>query len=125
MKDNLPNFTADEKIEYQSISDRDEMLGYRSGTFEYLAVLTPTSWGASVQETRTATHETQPFLARTQDRGVPEMALIFLSGTSKRLRHGMQRRDYVGRPSGLGDSLPAAAGRNGPYLVLPGCLRRS
>ena len=80
MKDNLPNFTADEKIEYQTLSDSDEMLGYGIGTFEYLAVLTPTSWGASVQETRTPTHRTQPSLTGARDRGLPEMALIFLPG---------------------------------------------
>jgi hypothetical protein len=78
MKDNLPNFTADEKIEYQSTSDTDDLLGYGSGTFEYLVVLAPTSWGASVQEIRTPTKGTRPFAASSQDRGLAEMALIFL-----------------------------------------------
>lgn len=80
MKDNLPNFTADERIEYQSISQSDDLQEYGNGTFEYLVELTPTAWGVSAHETRAPIHGTHLFPAGTRDRGLPEMALIFLPG---------------------------------------------
>lgn len=78
MEENLANFTADETIQYQLIGSSGALPVYRSGTFEYLAVLTPTQWGASVQETRTPTKGTRPFAASGWDRGLPGLALIFL-----------------------------------------------
>jgi hypothetical protein len=80
MKDNLPNFTADEDVEYQSLSQSGDLEEYGHGTFEYLVELTPTPWGASARETRTPTHGTHLSPAALSGRGLPEMALIFLPG---------------------------------------------
>jgi hypothetical protein len=54
MEENLSNFTADETIQYEFFGPGN-LPDYQTGTFEYLAVLKPTGWGASVQETRTPT----------------------------------------------------------------------
>jgi hypothetical protein len=67
-------------IEYQSISLSEDLQEYGDGTFEYLVELTPTAWGASAHETRTPIHGTHLFPAGTRERGLPEMALIFLPG---------------------------------------------
>lgn len=80
MRDNLPNFTADEHIEYQSISHSEDLQQYGDGTFQYLVELTPTAWGASARETRTPAHGTHLSPSGTRDRGLPEMALLFLPG---------------------------------------------
>ena len=80
MEDNLPNFAADEHIEYQSFGQSDKLQDSGHGTFEYLVELIPTAWGASAHETRTPIRGTRLFPAATRERGLPEMALIFLPG---------------------------------------------
>jgi hypothetical protein len=78
MEDNLPNFTADETIQYESIGQFGDLPDYGIGEFEYLAVVTNTRSGPSIQESRSPTKGTQPFPASARDRGLPQMALIFL-----------------------------------------------
>jgi hypothetical protein len=78
MEGNLPNFTADERIQYESIGPLGEQPEFRNGTFEYLVTPTMTPSGTVIQETRTATKGSEPLLADAQNRGVPELALIFL-----------------------------------------------
>jgi hypothetical protein len=85
MQDDLPNFTADETIQSESIGQLSDSPGssgdlpdYRSGTFQYLAILKTAPWGPFIQEVRTPTQGTQPFAASAQDRGLAELALIFL-----------------------------------------------
>jgi hypothetical protein len=78
LEDNLSNFTADETIQYQFTGTTYEPRIYRRGTFEYVAILSPMPWGASVQETRTPTKGTRPFPATAWDRGLPGLAFIFL-----------------------------------------------
>ncbi|MDE3136302.1 MAG: hypothetical protein KGL59_06995 [Acidobacteriota bacterium] len=78
LEDNLSNFTADETIQYQFTGTTYEPRISRSGTFEYVAILTPMPWGASVQEARTPTKGTRPFPATAWDRGLPGLAFIFL-----------------------------------------------
>jgi hypothetical protein len=78
LEDNLSNFTADETIQYKFTGTTYEPRIYRTGTFEYVAILTPMPWGASVHETRTPTQGTRPFPASAWDRGLPGLAFIFL-----------------------------------------------
>jgi hypothetical protein len=89
-EENLPNFTADERIQYQSINAGNSDDAYAQGfaienlqdagvgTFEYLAVLSSAGGGTSIQETRTPEKGTQAFPASSQDVGLPEMDFIFL-----------------------------------------------
>jgi hypothetical protein len=84
MVNNLQNFTATEKIEYKLLDDsqhgdfpkRDLQDGGK-GTFDYLVTIDPKA-KLSVQETRTPTKGTGDFPASSEDKGLPEMALIFL-----------------------------------------------
>jgi hypothetical protein len=76
MEENLSNFTADETIQYEFFGPGN-LPDYQTGTFEYLAVLKPTRWGASVQETRTSTKGTRLFPGSTRDRGLPGLASFF------------------------------------------------
>jgi len=78
MEGDLPNFTADERIQFQQFDNIGELEDAAAGTFEYLALITPEDGGRTVQETRTPTEGTRAFPASTQDTGLPEMALIFL-----------------------------------------------
>lgn len=123
-QDNLPNFTADERIQFQSTSitsqtdadnagiQFDTLQDASVGTFEYLAVISTTG-GTSIQETRTPEKGTQAFPASTQDAGLPEMDFIFLprfqddyemkcegkgkwAGQEAWLIHFQQRPDRVG-----------------------------
>jgi hypothetical protein len=74
MEENLSNFTADETIQYRLVGNPRDL----SGTFEYMAVLTSTRWGASVEENRTPTEGTHVFFGSMWDRGLPGLALVFL-----------------------------------------------
>lgn len=78
MKDNLPNFTADERIQFQSLGRMGDLQDAGVGTFEYLVFFSTTASGTSVQETRTPAKGTSPFPASTQDIGLPELTMIFL-----------------------------------------------
>jgi hypothetical protein len=78
MENNLPNFTADERIQLESIGPLGDQPEFHNGTFEYLVTPTMTPSGAVIEETRTATKGGGPLFADAQNRGVPELALIFL-----------------------------------------------
>jgi hypothetical protein len=121
--ENLPNFTADERIQYQRVESNQADatapgLEYNSlqdagvGTFEYLAVIS-NQGGTSIHETRTPEKGTQPFPGSTQDTGLPAMDFIFLpkfqgdyemkcegqakwDGQDAWVVHFQQRPDHVG-----------------------------
>jgi len=88
-EDNLPNFTADERIQYEYLNseavlstDGGDMNagGVRaegSGTFEYLAEVAQNEQLA-VKETRTPKKGTVAFAASSFDVNLPEMDFIFL-----------------------------------------------
>ena len=78
LEDNLSNFTADETIQFESFGPIDIPPDTAAGTFQYVAILTPTAWGSSIQETRTPANGTKPFPASGWDTGLPGLALIFL-----------------------------------------------
>jgi hypothetical protein len=78
MKESLPNFTADERIQFQSLGQLGDLQDAGAGTFEYLVVFSATAGGTSIQETRTPVRGTTPFPASTQDVGLPELTMIFL-----------------------------------------------
>ena len=74
---NLQNFTAQEKIEYQT-SSRRGILSLGSETFDYIIVLQRSPQGLVFQEKRNPRHGSSLSPAANQDMGLPEMALIFL-----------------------------------------------
>lgn len=74
---NLQNFTAQEKIEYQSLGYMGNHLEDGQGTFDYVVVFEQRLEGMAVQESRTPKRGSRAFPASTQDVGLPEMALIF------------------------------------------------
>lgn len=75
---NFQNFTAEEKIEYQSVGHMAHLLEGGVGTFDYIVVFEQRLEGLAVQESRTQERGSRAFPASTQDTGLPEMALIFL-----------------------------------------------
>lgn len=75
---NVPNFTADERIQYRALDLMGSVVDAASGTFEYLALFVPEGGGWVVQETRTALKGTHTFPASAQDTGLAELAFIFL-----------------------------------------------
>lgn len=118
MEENLSNFTADEIIRYEFIGRGDDRSDYRTGTFEYLAVLTPMGWGPPVEETRTPVKGTQLFPASGRDTGLPGLAFIFLPTVQS---------DYDMKCEGESErnGRPAAGRTSGPPLVLHRQLRRA
>jgi hypothetical protein len=75
---NLQNFTAQERIEYQT-SDRDGMIQeLGSAAFDYIVVFQQSAGGLVFQEMRNPKHGSSLSAAATQDMGLPEMVLIFL-----------------------------------------------
>ncbi|MFZ0640421.1 MAG: hypothetical protein WA020_03180 [Candidatus Acidiferrales bacterium] len=78
LADNVPNFTADERIQYRALDLMGSVVDAASGTFEYLALFVPEGGGWTVQETRTPLAGTHTFPASAQDIGLPELAFIFL-----------------------------------------------
>ncbi|HEV2491392.1 MAG TPA: hypothetical protein VGT03_16430 [Candidatus Acidoferrales bacterium] len=78
MMDNIPNFTANERIQYQATDPIGQLEQAQSGTFEYVALFSSDGTGWTVQEYRTPLKGTETFPASAQDIGLPELALIFL-----------------------------------------------
>ncbi|MGC1620008.1 MAG: hypothetical protein WA765_16075 [Candidatus Acidiferrum sp.] len=75
---NLQNFTAQEKIEYQT-TDRDAIvLDLGSATFDYVVDFEKSPGGLVLQEIRNPRRGSSLSAAATQDTGVPEIVLIFL-----------------------------------------------
>jgi hypothetical protein len=90
-EDNLPNFTAEETIEYRAFQKSgnltdvyspsiplDSLEDAAGGTYEYLVQVATHNGHISVEETRTPEKGTKPFPASAQDVGLPEMDLVFL-----------------------------------------------
>ena len=75
---NLQNFTASERIEYQFLDNIGDLEDGGNGTFDYLVNLEQHPEGVVIQETRTPAKGAYAFAASSADRGLPEMALIFL-----------------------------------------------
>jgi hypothetical protein len=78
MVTNLQNFTAQERIEYESLGTMANHLDGGVGTFGYTVVFEKRPEGLAVQESRLPERGSLAFPASTQDVGLPEMALIFL-----------------------------------------------
>lgn len=75
---NLQNFTAQEKIRYQTY-DRDGFVSdLGTQAFEYIVLFEKTAGGLQFQENRNPTHGSSLTPAANQDLGLPEMVLIFL-----------------------------------------------
>ncbi|MGC2527907.1 MAG: hypothetical protein WA639_09175 [Candidatus Acidiferrum sp.] len=75
---NLQNFTAQEKIQYQTFDRLGAILDLGSETFDYIVVFQQSVGGLLFQEKRNPTHGSSLSAAATQDMGLPEMVLIFL-----------------------------------------------
>lgn len=75
---NLQNFTAQEKIQYQTSDLQNFVKDFGSETFEYVVVFGPLQKGLVVQENRNPTRGSKLSPVATQDAGLPEMLLIFL-----------------------------------------------
>ncbi len=78
MEDNLPSFTADETIQYESLAQIGGLPEYGLGRFAYVVLATKTPSGPVIRETRTPVRGTPHFSAGEWNRGLAEMALIFL-----------------------------------------------
>src|SRR5579864_1385364 len=78
MMANIPNFAANERIQYQARDQMGSVAEAQAGTFDYIAQFAPDGSGWTVQETRTPLKGTEAFPASAQDVGLPELALIFL-----------------------------------------------
>jgi VWFA-related protein len=76
---NLQNFTAQEKIEYKMLGNMSLVLEDGTGTFDYTVAFEQRPKGLAVQESRTPERGSRAFPASSQDIGLPELALIFLS----------------------------------------------
>ena len=77
---NLQDFTAQEKIAYQLLSNSFTPLQTGGGTFDYTVVVGQRQQEFSVQESRTPQRGSHILPVSVQDVGLPEMALIFLPG---------------------------------------------
>ncbi|MGB6962794.1 MAG: hypothetical protein WA829_11990 [Candidatus Acidiferrum sp.] len=75
---NLQNFTAQERVQYQTFDRIGSMVDLGSETFDYIVVFEPSSGGLLFQEKRNPTHGSSLSAAASQDMGLPEMVLIFL-----------------------------------------------
>lgn len=75
---NLQNFTAQEKIAYQTTDRMDYVKNHGSETFDYVVVFEPSPKGLVIQEKRNPTHGSILSAPVSQDMGLPEMVLIFL-----------------------------------------------
>ena len=75
---NLQDFTAQEKIAYQLLSNSFTPLQTGGGTFDYTVVVGQRQQEFSVQESRTPQRGSHILPVSVQDVGLPEMALIFL-----------------------------------------------
>jgi hypothetical protein len=78
MVTDLQNFTAREKIQYQTSDLQNFVKDFGSETFDYIVAFGPLEKGLTVQENRNPTHGSSLSRAATQDMGLPEMLLIFL-----------------------------------------------
>ncbi len=78
MVNNLQNFTAQEKIEYQTSDLQNFVRNNGSETFNYVVVFQPSPNGLVIQEKRNPIHGSILSPAVAQDMGLPEMVLIFL-----------------------------------------------
>lgn len=76
---NLQNFTAREKVEYRIIGSMAHLLEEGQGAFDYTVVFQQREEGLAVQESRMPERGSRAFPASSQDIGLPELALIFLS----------------------------------------------
>ncbi|MGB7026759.1 MAG: VWA domain-containing protein [Candidatus Acidiferrum sp.] len=76
---NLQNFTAEEKIEYRVLGSMGLLLEDGRGTFDYTVDFEQSLGGLGVQESRTPERGSHDFPASSQDVGLPDLALIFLS----------------------------------------------
>ena len=77
---NLQDFTAQEKVSYQLLSNSFSPLQTGGGTFDYTVVVGQRQQEFSVQESRTPQRGSHILPISAQDVGLPEMALIFLPG---------------------------------------------
>lgn len=75
---NLQNFTAQEKIQYQTNDRQGLIADLGSETFEYIVLFEKTQGGLQFQENRNPTHGSSLTPTANQDLGLPEMVLIFL-----------------------------------------------
>jgi hypothetical protein len=78
MVSNLQNFTAQEKIEYQTTDIQNFVKNQGSESFDYVVVFQPSPSGLVIQEKRNPTHGSTLSPASAQDMGLPEIVLIFL-----------------------------------------------
>lgn len=136
-EDNLPNFTADERIQFQMTNNTSQTDAFASGTgfdtlqdagvgtFEYLALISNQQGGTSIQETRTPKKGTQSFPASSQDVGLPELDFILLpkfQGDYEMACEGLGKWDgqdawvihFQQRPDKIGHAL-SFRGREGFY----------
>jgi hypothetical protein len=74
----LQDFTAQERIEYESVGNMGNHLEGGDGAFDYTVAFEQRREGLAVQESRLPERGSRAFPASTQDAGLPEMALIFL-----------------------------------------------
>lgn len=75
---NLQNFTAQEKIQYQTYDRQGFVSDLGSQTFEYIVLFEKTPGGLQFQENRNPIHGSSLTPTANQDLGLPEMVLIFL-----------------------------------------------
>ena len=76
---NLQNFTAQEKIEYRTSDVQNIVQDLGSETFDYIVVFQQSPGGVVFEEKRNPRRGSGLSIAATQDMGLPEMVLIFLS----------------------------------------------
>jgi len=76
---NLQNFTAQEKIEYRTSDVENIVRDSGSETFDYIVVFQQSPGGMVFEEKRNPKHGSGVSDAATQDMGLPEMVLIFLT----------------------------------------------
>jgi hypothetical protein len=75
---NLENFTAQERIEYQSLSVMGERLEGGTGAFDYTVAFEQGPEGLAVREGRAPERGSLALPVSNQDVGLPDLALIFL-----------------------------------------------
>jgi hypothetical protein len=75
---NLQNFTAQERIEFQTLGNMGDRGPARTSIFDYTVVFDQHPEGVAVRESRVPEPGSGAFPASSQDVGLPDMALIFL-----------------------------------------------
>ena len=100
MVNNLQNFTAQERVDYQAFDRLDYPVESGRGVFDYIVYFQSHGGGVTVQENRSPGRNARLFAVVNGDVGLPVMALIFLP--EMQIDYEMEceaTNEWLGRPT--------------------------